>query len=64
MNLLQYDNGSGNIGVNSRLRWNRKAGEDVYLVVNYNFESVAGAFEELNLIQSEIVLKYTRNFRF
>ena len=64
VNLLQYDNGSGNIGVNSRLRWNRKAGEDVYLVVNYNFESVAGAFEELNLIQSEIVLKYTRNFRF
>lgn len=64
VNLLQYDNGSGNMGINSRLRWNRRAGEDVYFVVNYNFDSTAGAFEELNSIQSEIVLKYTRNFRF
>jgi len=64
VNILQYVNTSGNLGINSRLRWTPRAGEDFYLVVNYNFDSTAGAFEELNTKDSEIVLKYTRNFRF
>jgi len=64
VNLLQYDNGSGSLGVNSRLRWNPRAGENLYLVINYNFDSGIGAFRELNSTDSEIVLKYTRNFRF
>lgn len=64
VNLLQYDNGSGTMGLNSRLRWNPRAGENFYMVINYNFDSTAGAFEELNSTDSELVLKYTRNFRF
>ena len=64
VNLLQYDNESGSVGVNSRLRWNPRAGEDLFLVINYNLDSTAGAFKELNAAESEIVLKYTRNFRF
>ena len=64
VNILQYINTSGNLGINSRLRWAPRAGEDFFLVVNYNFDSMAGAFEELNSKNSEIVLKYTRNFRF
>ncbi len=64
VNLLQYDNGSGTIGLNSRLRWNPRAGENLYLVINYNFDSSMGAFRELNSTESEIVLKYTYNFRF
>lgn len=64
VNILQYVNTSGNLGINSRLRWAPRAGEDFFLVVNYNFDSMAGAFEELNTKDSEIVLKYTRNFRF
>lgn len=64
INKIQYVNTSGNLGINSRLRWAPRAGEDFFLVVNYNFDSTAGAFEELNTNDSEIVLKYTRNFRF
>ncbi len=64
VNKLQYVNTTGNMGLNSRLRWAPRAGEDLYLVVNYNMDSTAGAFEELNTKDSEIVLKYTRNFRF
>lgn len=64
VNLLQYDNRSGSLGLNSRLRWNPRAGENLYLVINYNFDSSIGAFRELNPIDSEIVVKYSRNFRF
>ncbi len=64
VNLMQYDNGSGTVGLNSRLRWNPSAGENLYFVINYNFDSQAGAFSELNASESEFVLKYTKNFRF
>ncbi|MAM71192.1 MAG: hypothetical protein CMP91_08640 [Gammaproteobacteria bacterium] len=63
INLLQYDNGSDSVGLNSRLHWDPRAGEDFYLVVNYNFDA-DGVFNGLNTRQSEIVLKYSRNFRF
>jgi hypothetical protein len=63
INLIQYDNFSNGAGLNSRLRWNPQAGEDLYLVVNYNFNS-EGTFSELSSNNSEIVLKYTKNFRF
>ena len=64
VSLLQYENRSDTFGINSRLRWNPRAGQNFYLVVNYNFDSTAGAFREMNPLQSEIVLKYTHNFRF
>lgn len=63
INLIQYDNFSDVVGINSRLRWNPQAGEDLYLVVNYNFRS-EGVFSNLNSNNSEIVLKYTKTFRF
>ncbi len=64
VNLIQYVNSSGNIGLNSRLRWSPRSGEDLYFVVNYNFDSMEGAFAGMNSKNSEIVLKYTKNFRF
>lgn len=64
INLLQYDNDSDAMGINSRLRWNPSAGENFYFVVNYNFDSSFGAFERLSTTDSEFVLKYTKNFRF
>ena len=63
INLVQYDNFSNIVGVNSRLRWNPQAGEDLYLVVNYNFIS-EGVFSNLNSNNSEVVLKYTKTLRF
>ena len=63
INLVQYDNGSDVVGVNSRLRWNPKAGEDLYLVLNYNF-GADGTFVGMNPRNAEIVLKYTKTFRY
>jgi hypothetical protein len=64
INLMQYDNESDLVGLNSRLRWTPRAGEDLFLVLNYNTDSLNGAFRGLQVRDSEVVLKYTRNFRF
>jgi hypothetical protein len=63
VNLIQYDNASSTVGVNSRLRWNPQAGEDLYLVVNYNFDS-EGVFSHISREKAEIALKYTKTFRY
>lgn len=63
INLIQYDNFSNVAGLNSRLRWNPQAGEDLYLVINYNFQT-EGVFSNLSSNNSEVVLKYTKTLRF
>jgi hypothetical protein len=63
VNLVQYDNVSSSAGLNSRLRWNPQAGEDLFVVINYNFDS-EGTFDRLSREKSEIALKYTKTFRF
>lgn len=63
INLLQYDNLSSSAGLNSRLNWNPQAGENLYLVINYNFDS-DGVFSGISARDSEIALKYSKNFRF
>jgi hypothetical protein len=37
-NLIQFDNVSDSVGFNSRLRWNPRAGCDVYLVINQGYD--------------------------
>jgi hypothetical protein len=34
--LAQFDNVSDNIGINSRLRYNLSAGQDIWFVINHN----------------------------
>ncbi|MES2627070.1 MAG: carbohydrate binding family 9 domain-containing protein [Pseudomonadota bacterium] len=63
VNLVQYDNNSSTVGLNSRLRWNPQAGEDLYIVLNYNFDS-EGVFSHLSSEKTEIALKYTKTFRY
>jgi hypothetical protein len=63
VNLVQYENRSNSVGINSRLRWNPQAGEDLYIVLNYNFAS-DGVFTGMNRQGAEIALKYTKTFRY
>ena len=37
VNLLQYDNISDTVGINSRLHWVPEAGRNIYFVINHNF---------------------------
>jgi hypothetical protein len=63
VNLIQYDNASSSAGVNSRIRWNPQAGEDLYIVINYNFDSL-GVFNDMSPAAADFALKYTKTFRF
>ncbi len=63
VNLIQYDNESREVGINSRLRWNPRAGQDFYLVINHGFDAQR-AFRDLSSVESQISLKYTHTFRF
>jgi len=63
VNLIQYDNNSSSAGINSRLRWNPEAGEDLFIVINYNFDS-EGVFTNVSSEKAEIALKYTKTFRY
>jgi hypothetical protein len=63
VNLVQYDNVSDTVGINSRLRWNPRAGENLYIVWNQESDSPA-AFAHLQSRLSTFSVKYSRTFRF
>lgn len=62
INLLQYDNVSSSAGLNSRLRWNPRAGQDLFIVLNHGFNA-SGVFSGLASERAEFSVKYTQTFR-
>ena len=63
LNLIQYDNESESVGINSRLRWTPRAGQDLFVVLNHGFEAI-GSFSALRSLESQLSVKYTHTFRF
>ena len=63
VNLIQYDNISESIGLNSRLHWVPQAGRNIYLVVNHNWvERITdGNFHSTT---SDVTIKADYTFRF
>lgn len=62
-NLIQYDNVSEVMGLNSRLHWIPEAGRQAFLVFNYGLED----FDKDNVFHStgsDISLKFSYTFRF
>jgi len=62
-NLIQYDNISENIGINSRLHWIPKAGQQTFLVLNWGLMDP----DKDNIFVSTIAdlsLKFNYTFRF
>jgi len=62
-NLLQYDNVSETIGINSRLHWTPKAGQNLYLVLNHNLQDL-DRDNEFHSSVSELTAKINYTFRF
>jgi hypothetical protein len=61
-NFIQYDTDSRNIGLQSRLRWIIKPGQEVYLVLNHQWqESPLDRFEAQ---RTDIRAKLNYTFRF
>lgn len=63
VNLVQYDNVSDTVGINSRLHWAPQAGRNVYFVINHNFiERISdGNFHSAS---TDLTLKIDYTFRF
>ena len=53
-NLVQYDTQSNTIGLNSRLRWMFRDGQEIFLVLNQNVEADDLEFE---IAQTEFIAK-------
>jgi hypothetical protein len=63
VNLIQYDNISENLGINSRLQWIPRAGQEGFLVLNHNLQD----FDKDNRFDSlsaDLSLKFSYTFRF
>ncbi|MBH98483.1 MAG: hypothetical protein CMM56_08530 [Rhodospirillaceae bacterium] len=63
VNLIQYDNESETAGINSRLRWSPRSGQDLYVVLHHGFNAT-GVFRGLRSADSQLSVKYTQTFRF
>jgi len=63
VNLIQYDNVTETIGLNSRLHWVPEAGRNIYLVLNHNWAERL-ADNNFHSTTSELTLKADYTFRF
>jgi len=63
VNLIQWDNGSDILGINSRLHWVPQAGRDFYLVLNHDLQDLDenGTFHSS---RADLTAKVSYTFRF
>lgn len=60
-NVLQYDNGTDRMGLNSIFRWEVEPGNDVYLILNYDWDELG---DTLLPTYTEGAIKIAWTFRF
>ena len=63
-NLVQYDNLSDSIGINSIMRWAPLAGRELVLVFNHELQEGFLASEDFEPAYSEVLLKFYYTFRY
>ncbi len=63
VNLVQWDNDTDEVGINSRLHWIPQAGREVYLVLNHNLQDhdEDGTFRSM---EADVTAKLNYTFRF
>lgn len=61
VNLVQFDNVSRNLGINSRLQWIPEAGRELFFVINHNLLDDINGFRSTN---GDITLKFNYTYRF
>lgn len=63
VNLVQYDNITDSIGINSRLHWAPQAGRNFFFVVNHNYgERVSD--QTFHSTSTDVTIKFDYTFRF
>ena len=67
VNLVQYDNASRTIGVNSRLHWIPEAGRELFVVLNHNLEDpriFPDLDDDFHSDTADLTIKYRHTFRY
>ncbi len=63
--LLQYDNVTESIGINSRLHWIPEAGREAFIVLNHNLQNLDPLTSNtFNSAAADLTIKYNYTFRF
>lgn len=63
VNLVQYDNVTETIGINSRLHWVPEAGREGFIVLNHNLQDF-DRDNNFDSSRSDLTLKFNYTFRF
>ena len=63
-NLVQFDNRSGNLGLQSRVRWTLKPGNDVFFIFGQGWIQELGGFYDFRQQDSRLATKLQYTFRF
>jgi hypothetical protein len=63
VNLIQYDNGSETVGINSRLHWIPQAGREAFVVLNHNLQDI-DRNDSFHSSVADLSLKFSYTFRF
>jgi len=63
VNLVQYDNVSEILGINTRLQWIPRAGQEGFIVLNYNMEDT-DKDNEFVALTSDLSIKFRYTIRF
>ena len=61
--LIQYDNVSEEVGVNTRLQWIPKAGQEGFIVFNHNLQDL-DKDNSFHSAASDFSVKFKYTFRF
>ena len=63
-NLIQFDNRSGNLGLQSRVRWTLEPGNDVFFIFGQGWIQEMGGFYDFRQQDSRLATKLQYTFRF
>ncbi len=63
-NLIQFDNRSGNLGLQSRVRWTLEPGNDVFFIFGQGWVQELGGFYDFRQQDSRLATKLQYTFRF
>jgi hypothetical protein len=62
-NVIQYDNVSNRLGLNSRLHWIPQAGREAFVVFNHDSLDTTGN-RDFKTESGDLSIKYSYTFRF
>ena len=63
-NLIQFDNRSGNLGLQSRVRWTLEPGNDLFFIFGQGWIQEMGGFYDFRQQDSRLATKLQYTFRF